>query len=149
MSVVNLYDGIYRVLANDPKVLNYLGIDESGDAEEVALRKAERIQKRSKPQKLTEILPVITFYAPPGRRESGNLQVYNTNFVFDLYTQDDVNTAQRMASRIQELFDGVIHPFMGVENFESLLVTMHESESDLQNTYCFTVVISFSITLED
>lgn len=145
MAVVNLYNGIYRVLANDQIVLDYLGIGENASN----LDKAKRVQKRSKPQNLAKSMPLITFYAPPGRREGENLLVYNTNFYFDIYTNDDVDLAQRIGDRITELFEGVIHPMMGVENFESLLVTMHESESDLPDSYCFTVVINFSISLDN
>jgi hypothetical protein len=144
MSVVNLYNGVYKVLANDNTVLNYLGIGASASN----LEKAKHIQKRAKPQNLAESLPLIAFYALPGKREGQNLLVYTTNFVFDIYTNDDVNLAQQIADRISSLFDGEIHPMMGIESYESLVVTMHESESDLANTYCFTVVIQFSMTLE-
>lgn len=143
MAVVNLYNGIYKVLANDSNVLNYLGIGSTA----TPLQKAQRIQKRSKPTKLVENLPLIAFYAPPGRRDVNNYQVYNTQFVFDIYTSDNVDLAQRLGDRILQLFDGVINPMMGVENFESLMVTQHESECDLANTYCWTVVIQFSITI--
>jgi hypothetical protein len=92
MAVVNLYNGIYKVLANDPIVLDYLGIGSIA----TPLQKAQRIQKRSKPTKLVENLPLIAFYAPPGRREPNNFEVYTTTFVFDLYTSDNVDLAQRL-----------------------------------------------------
>jgi hypothetical protein len=145
MAVVNLYNGIYRVLANDETVLNYLGIGSTASN----LDKAKKIQKRATPQNPSDNMPLIAFFANPGRREGSNLLVYNTNFVFDIYTNDDVNLAQRIGDRLVELFEGEIHPLMGVENFESLLVSMHESESDLPNSYCFTVVINFSISLDN
>lgn len=144
MSVVSLYNGIYKVLANDDTVLNYLGIGASASY----LEKAKHIQKRAKPQNVAESLPIIAFYSLPGKREGQNLLVYTTNFVFDIYTNDDVNLAHQIADRIAALFDGEIHPMMGIESYESLVVTMHESDSDLPNTYCFTVVIEFSMSLE-
>lgn len=145
MSVVNLYNGIYKVLANDEKVLNYIGIGASASN----LDKAKRIQKRHKPQSLADNMPIITFYAPPGRREGENLLVYTSNFIFDVYTKDDVNLAQKIGDRLADMFDGEIYPMMGVESYESLVVTMHETATDLANCYCFTVVIQFSISLEN
>lgn len=144
MAVVDLYNGIYKVLANDEEVLNYLGIGADADN----LTKAKHIQKRSNPQNLDANVPLIAFYAPPGSRSRSNSQVYNTHFVFDVYTHDDVDLAQRLGDRVEKLFDGVIHPMMGIESFESQFETAHESGTDLANTYCFTVVIGFSISLE-
>lgn len=145
MAVVNLYNGIYKVLSNDETVLNYLGIGTSASP----LDKARHIQKRAKPQNLANHLPLIAFYSPPGQRGGDNYLVYNTKFVFDIYTRDDVDLAQRIGDRIHRLFEGIIHPMMGIENFESLMVSQHESESDLPNSYCFTVVIDFSISLDE
>ena len=144
MAVVDLYNGIYRVLANDEEVLNYLGIGVSADN----LTKARHIQKRAKPQDLAENMPLIAFYAPPGSRSHTNDLVYETLFIFDIYTNDDVDLAQRLGDRIEKLFDGVIHPMMGIESFESRFESAHESSTDLANTYCWTVVIGFSISLD-
>lgn len=143
MPVVDLYNGIYQVLSNDLIVLSYLGIGEDASP----LEKAEKIQKRSEPQNLSDNLPIIAFYAPPGRRLESNFAVYTTDFVFDIYTNDDVDTAQRLGDRIFKLFHGKIQPMNNVITFESQHVTSHESKSDLPNTYCFTVVINFSIQL--
>ncbi|MEC0276808.1 hypothetical protein [Peribacillus frigoritolerans] len=144
MSVVNLYNGIYKVLANDKTVLSYLGIG----ATATPLEKAKRIQKRHKPQNLVENMPIITFYAPPGTRSRENLLVYSTNFIFDIYTNDNVDLAQKLGGRLVQIFDGEINPMMGIETYESLLVTMHETATDMANTYCFTVVVEFSFSLE-
>ncbi|MGA4519200.1 hypothetical protein ACPA0F_18240 [Solibacillus silvestris] len=144
MSVVSLYNGIYRVLSNDETVLNYVGIGNQA----TALEKAKRIQKRHKPQDLATNMPVIAFYSTPGSRMGDNYLVYETNFIFDIYTNDDVSKAQKIGDRILELFEGVIHPMMGVESFESMMVSMHESAVDLANCYCFTVVINFSVSLD-
>lgn len=144
MAVVDLYNGIYRVLANDPDVLNYLGIGEGADN----LTKAKHIQKRSKPQDLADNMPLIAFYAPPGKRSGENYLVYESLFVFDIYTQDDVDLAQRIAQRIIDLFDDEMYPMDGAKTFLSMFETGHESTSDLANTYCFTVVINFAVSLE-
>lgn len=142
--VVNLYNGIYRVLANDKSVLSYLGIDSKA----TPLERAKHIQKRHKPQDLTDNMPIIAFYAPPGTRSGDNYLVYETNFIFDIYTNDDVNLAHQIADRIKSLFEGVIHPMMGIESFESCVESMHESATDLNNTYCFTVVVQFTVSME-
>lgn len=132
------------MLSNDPTVLFYLGIGSNSDN----LTKAKHIQKRSKPQNLIENLPLITFYAPPGSRERYNSAVYQAPIVFDIYTSDDVNTAHLLTQRIQDLFEGEIPPMEGIESFEAFFVTGHESSTDLTNTYCFTIVIDFSITID-
>lgn len=145
MAVVDLYTGIHKVLASDPVILNLLGIGEAADQ----LTKNIRIQKRIKPQNLaTNNMPMITFYALPGKRSGQNYMVYRAPFIFEIYTKDDVSTAQRIAQRIVDLFNGVINPLMGVENFEALVESEHETEVDMPNTYCFTVVITFSVSLE-
>lgn len=144
MAIVDLYNGIYKVLAFDEAVLNYLGIGESADP----LTKAKRIQKRAKPQDIPENLPVIAFYTAPGKREGRNSEVYVTNFIFDIYTNDDVPTAQDIGQRIIDLFEGEIPGFRNVETFAGLWVSAYEGETDLANTYCFTVVIQFSISME-
>jgi len=145
MDVVDLYNNIYRVLANDEAVLNYLGVGVSASA----LTKAKHLQKRAKPQNIVDNLPLIAFYAPPGGgRERGNELVYNAPFVFDIYTNDDVNLAHQIAKRIIDLFEGKLMPFMGMENFESKFVTGYESDSGMQNAYCFTVVMQMSVSLD-
>lgn len=143
--VTDLYNGIYKVLANDEIILNYLGIGTSA----TNLEKATQIQKRAKPQDLVEDnLPIIGFYTPGGQREQRNVFVYTCPFVFDVYTQDDVALAQNVVERITELFSGEINKFIGVENFQGELVTAHESSTDLDNCYCFTVVVNMSVSLD-
>lgn len=147
MGVVNLYNGIFRVLANDEEVLNYLGIDNSMTESQKDLWKSHSIQKRSKPKDLKKNIPLIAFYAPPGGRDSQNDAVYTTPFIFDTYTEGDVDKAHKIAQRIIDIFDGDILSMMGVESFESLFLTGHESDTDIPDGYCFTVVIRFSVTL--
>jgi hypothetical protein len=144
MVVTQLYNGIYKVLANDQIILDYLGVGTGADD----LTKAKHIQKRSQPQDVVNNLPLIAFYSPPGRREGRNMMVYVSPFVFDIYTYDDVSLAQDICERISDLFCGEISPFEGVESFQAELVTAHESSSDLSNTYCFTIVIAMSVSLD-
>ena len=142
---VNLYNGIYRALANDSVILQLLKLDPLADN----ITKALRIQKRAKPQNLVlGNLPLITFYTPGGRRGRENDYVFEATFVFDVYTNDDVDLAHRISQRITALFNGEILPFMGVENFSSRLMDEHESESSLPNSYCYTTVVSMFVPLE-
>ncbi|MBO9598588.1 MAG: hypothetical protein J7559_12330 [Cohnella sp.] len=148
MVVTELYQEIFHVLANDADILDYLGIEDTLAPEEANPALAAHIQKRSRPQDLAENLPIIAFYAAPGSRESENMLVYRSPFIFDIYTSDDVSLGQTIAERIDELFGGQINPWEHVENFQSETVTAHERIVDLANVYCFTVVIEMSIALE-
>lgn len=143
MSVVALYNNIYRVIANDAELLTLIGIE----ANAANLEKSKRIQKRSKPQELLERLPLISFYSTGGDRERENESVFNPSFTFDVYTSDDVDTAHRVAQRIINLFEGKINPFMGVENFEAKFVDAYESGVNAPNIYCFTTELLFSVTV--
>lgn len=141
--LADLYAGIYKVMVNDTQMLTLLGIP-AGDA----LAKAKRVQKRSQPQDLDKYSPIITFYKVPGDgRDARNDNVYNATFVFDVYTKDDVELALNINKRIKELFDGEINPFQSVENFETFFEDGFESKSSLPNTYCFTSILTFSITI--
>jgi len=145
MAVVNLYNGIYKILANDDALLNLLGITDKTDN----LKKAKRIQKRSQPQVIIAELPLITFYSPAGKRGIKNSEVYNATFMFDIYTKDNVDLALNISQRIIELFEKKLNPMLGVETFESSFVEGYESRSNLQNTYCFTLVFDMFIAFDD
>lgn len=143
--LVNLYTAIQKILFNDGVILGLLGINAAD-----IVSKAKRIQKRAEPQDLAlDILPLIAFYAPPhGGVHPSNSYVYDAIFVFDVYTDDDVSLAHDIVARITELFHSDIPAFEGVENFESLLINQYESKSGLPNSYAFTTVLNFSITLD-
>lgn len=143
MSIIKVYDGVYQSLAGDLDILNFLELDEDS----TPLDKALHIQKRANPQNLTDNIPVIAFYTPGGDRDSGNDSVFESVFMFDIYTYDDVEQAQLIAERIINLFNGVIPNFPGVVNFEGNFVDGHESAADLTNVYCFSVVMSFSFEI--
>jgi hypothetical protein len=149
MIVAKLYNGIYKILANDQALLTYLGIYTTIDSSAYKLIKAKRIQKRSKPTELALNIPIVTFYTPPGRVETGNNLVYCTPVIFDIYTKDNVELAQDICTRINELLSSKISPFDGIESFESKFMSSYESGTDLTNTYCFTLVIEMSVSLDN
>lgn len=143
MSVVNLYNNIWSIIANDSIILTFMNLVGADN-----LTKAKRIQKRARPQNIIDNLPLITFYSPDGNLELKNSYVYNAVFVFDVYTNDDVELAHNLAQRIIEIFDRELHPMNGVESFESKFIRAYESNSNLANTYCFTVVLSMYISTD-
>jgi hypothetical protein len=149
MIVAKLYNGIYKILANDTALLTYLGIYTTVDSATYKLAKAKHIQKRSKPTDIATNMPLVTFYTPPGRVEAGNNLVYCTPVIFDIYTKDNVELAQDITTRINNLLVEQINPLMGVESFTTKFVTSYESGVDLLNTYCFTLVIEMSVSLDN
>ncbi len=142
--VVSLYNGIYKTLANDSKILELLNIDLN--SLDLALSKALKIQKRQKPQNPTDNIPLICFFSLGGQKEPKNSLVHNSVFVFDIYTNDDVEKAHLIATRIVELFDEEIPEFSGIGTFSTYWQDSFESDTDLPNTYCFTTVFKFSWT---
>lgn len=143
MALVDLYNGIYRILSNDDVILSLLNITDITDK----LKKAKHIQKRSKPQIIIDDLPIITFYSPSGKRESKNFDVYKALFTFDIYTKDDVDLALNISNRIFELFDDKLNPMVGVESMTTDFVEGFESRSDLANTYCFTLIFNMFVSV--
>lgn len=141
-----LYSDIHRVLRTDKKFLQLM---ELSDAEPKVLGK--RIQKRARPSGMSlENMPLVTFYAiPKGGADLNNHLIYNAIFMFDVYTNDDVSLALDITDRIVELFHGQISPFQEVENFETRLMAQHESVSDLEDSYCFTTVLHFSLAIDE
>lgn len=144
MFVVDLYNGIYKSLANNETILELLGIVGGNN-----LTKAKRIQKRSKPQNLTENIPLISFYTPGSGLDTSNNNVYTSTFVFDVYTKDDVEKAHRIANTIYDIFNNKIPEFSNIGTFNTVFEDAHESATDLSNTYCFTIILTFSISLDD
>jgi hypothetical protein len=143
--LADLYAGIFKVITKDTTMLSLLKIP-SGDA----VAKAKKVQKRSQPQDLDKNIPLIAYYKVPGDgRDRNNDNVYNATFVFDVYTKDDVELALAISKRIKELFDGEINPFETVESYEAYFEDGHESSVNQQNTYCFTSILTFSITIVD
>jgi hypothetical protein len=141
----DLYAGIFKVKSTDTKLLTLLGIP-SG----TAVAKAKHIQKRSQPQCLDINMPLISYYKIPGDgRDIRNDNVYNATFIFDVYTKDNVELALDIGERIKQLFDGEINPFQSIESYEASFEDGHESNANLPNTYCFTYIITFCVTIAD
>ena len=142
MNVVGLYNNVYTALIEDTELLTLLGLSNTSSF----LEKAKKLQKRAKPPNLISNVPLIAFYAPPGSVDRGNYEVYVAPIVFNIYTNDDVNKAHQVATRLSQIFHNENLPFCGMDSFESKMVTSYESSVDIENVYCFTVVIEFSIT---
>jgi hypothetical protein len=146
LKVVKLYNEIYRTMTEDEPLLTKMGFVSSGNVNQDRLFKARRFQKRSTPQNLAvENMPTIAFYTSGGNYDITNSLVYNPVFYFDIYTNDNVDLAHAISEDIQGLFGGKINYFQGIDTLVADVLEAHESLSDLPNTYCFTLVISFSI----
>lgn len=143
MQVVNLYNNIYTLITKNKNILYYLGMGNEPNK----LEKAKKVQKRAKPQNLVDNIPLLAFYAPPGGLDRGNDSVYVAPFVFDIYTNDDVDKAHLIAEELTNMIDRQLLSFKGVDSFESRFITAHESSVDVENVYCFTIVFEFSILL--
>lgn len=149
MIVVDLYNGIFKILANDPTILSLLDIDTTIDVDALKVAKAEKIQKRRKPQNLISNIPLIAFYSPGGNVERNNDLVYCATFVFDVYTNDDIEKAHEIHNRISKIFDDCVPSIPTLTTFLTHFEEAYESETDLANTYCFTTICTFSVGLED
>lgn len=139
LTIINLYNGIYKLLSNDPDLLNYLGLTEDATYSQ----KGPKFQKQSKPQQPAGNVPLIAFYTPGGSVDYVNLDVFCPIFIFDIYTRDNVNLAHQIAERLCVLLTGCLN-FTGVGGSSAIIVDAHESNSNLDNIYCFTVEASFS-----
>ena len=139
LTIINLYNGIYKLITNDTAILEYVGL--SVDA--TFSQKGPKFQKQSKPQQLANNVPLIAFYTPGGSVDYVNLDVFRPVFFFDIYTPDNVNLAHQIAERLCELLTGCLN-FSGVGGSSATVLDAHESDSNLENVYCFTVEVAFS-----
>jgi len=151
LSVINLYNGIYKLLTSTDILLEKLGIPVTEEGREIIYptnkQKGQKVQKRSKPQRLVDNLPMVTFYTPGGSIDPINHEVFRPVFYFDIYTQDDVNLAHEIAESIFSLIDNQVNEFSNVENGGAEVIDAHESDAGLPDTYCFTLEILFSIAV--
>lgn len=144
---VKLYNGIFLTLTNDSILLDLLNIDTDViPNSDYKLLLADKFQKRRKPQSLDDNLPIISFYSPSSGSDRRNSEVWNAVFVFDIYTNDEVDRAHRIGERIVELFDDQIVPIEGITTFTSSLEEQYESETDRPHTYCWTVIVTMSVS---
>lgn len=139
LTIINLYNGIYSLIANDKDILEYVGLD--GNV--TNSQKGPKFQKQSKPQQLSNNIPLIAFYTPGGNVDFVNLDVFHPIFFFDIYTPDNVNLAHQIAERLCKLLSNELN-FSGVGGSSATILDAHESDSNLENVYCFSIEISFS-----
>lgn len=142
--ISDVYASIHRVLREDEIIRELMGFTEDTPPEEFALR----IQKRMKPVDLVaDNFPMISFYKLPGFR-GHNHMTYSTAFDFDIYTNDDVETAIDIADRVNELFDDQFLPLCKGISFKGQYVTSGEDVTDLNNTYKYYTQILFNLGIE-
>ncbi|GEN36110.1 hypothetical protein [Aneurinibacillus danicus] len=144
MAAVEVYNAVYRLLAADAEILGLLELSPASSN----IEKAKKIVKRKKPPNLTTLIPIIAFYTLPGARDGENKEVYVAPFTFDIYTNDDVDKAQRIAKRIIQMFDGKLPQVNETATLEAMFVTEHESETNQVNTYCYSVGIDFAVVVD-
>jgi hypothetical protein len=144
MIITQLYDEVYRALTRDTDLMALMGL---GTATSIEV--AKKIQKRRKPQDIVANMPLISFYSPGGAKDHNNDLVFGSVFVFDVYTNDDVELAQDISARLCKMFNKELLPLVGIESFESVFADQSESLTDLPNTYCFTTLIVFYVSLDN
>jgi len=146
--VTKLYEGVFKLMSNDSILLSLMGVDELQPEEDLLLEKVLKFQKRRKPQISTlDFLPIISYYTPGGTYDTDNDHVYYAGMVFDIYTNDDVNRAHLINDRLCEIFDGEIPVMDSLATLEILHEEGYESNTELSDTYCFTVIFTFGIAL--
>ena len=144
IKISDIYACIHKTLREDLEIRSLLGFDETTTRAQEALR----IQKRMNPMDLVvENLPLITFYKFPGQREQNHL-VYRFPVFFEIFTNDDVETALNIADRIAFLFDGKYLNVDGISSFMGEYVTSSEQKSDIENVYRYFVNILFSVGIK-
>ena len=144
LHISDVYYNIQKTLQEDEVIRGLMGFDEKSSPVE----KARRIQKRIEPVGLSEgHFPIVSFYKLPGRRGSNHLE-YQTAFVFDIYTKDDVETAIEISDRISDLFDDEYLPMKKGSSFKGEYLTSSEQPTDLSNTYKYYAQILFTFGIE-
>lgn len=141
----DIYACLHKTVREDAEILRLMGLTEDEPLDKLA----SSIQKRKKPKGVViNNLPLITFFKNPGAREE-NYLVYRFIVDFEIYTQDDVETAIDIADRITDLFDGKFLSGVTGSVFKGEYVTSAEDDTDLKNAYKYFVQIGFSIGLEE
>lgn len=139
----DLHMSVYKALANDEELLSLMGLTGATN-----LDKSKRIQKKSKPNNLLTALPLLTFYTPGGVKDRKNTEVFNANYTFDVYTKNDENLAMNIIDRVSRIFHRkLIETVDNLPNFEGEWIDEFESNTDLQDTYCYSCVISISVEI--
>lgn len=127
-----------------------MGFEEGLDSQEDLLQSATKIVKRKIPNDLLkeQSFPLIAFYKLPGGREFDNYLSYLTPFDFDIYTNNDVETAVKIADRINELFDDKYLPLTKGSALRNKYTTSAEDNTELKDVYKFYTQILFNLSLE-
>ena len=157
--IVELYDAIYQLLSTDQTVLNYLRVSDLllsetfasdlDDEQRNRLAKANKIQRQQMPKQLFESLPILTFYSMPGGRDINNLMVYNGRFMFDIYTDNNVDLALQVSKRLFELLDNQFLDVANTASLKGIWLDGYESPTNDADTYCFTNLFDLSIVIEN
>lgn len=144
VKISDVYAALHKILREDEVIAELMGFT----ADTSALEKAKRIQKRKIPMDVLEgsKLPLISFYKLPGRAENNHLS-YMTPFDFDVYTNNDAETAINIADRINELLHDQYVPVCS-GSLKSKYVTSAEDATDLKDIYKFYSQILVNLTLE-
>lgn len=150
LRVSDVYATIHKVLSTDPVIRELMGFQEGLEESEELIQRATKIVKRRVSPELLDgdNLPVISFYKLPGGREYDNHLSYITPFDFDIYTNNDVETAVDIADRINELFDDKYLPLAKGSSLRNRYVTSGEDKIDLQDVYKYYTQITFNLSLE-
>ena len=144
VKVSDVYAALHQLLREDEIIGELMGFT----AKTTALDKAKRIQKRKIPADTLQSakLPLISFYKLPGRAENNHLS-YVTPFDFDVYTNNDTETAINIADRINELLHDQYVPVCS-GSLKSKYVTSAEDATDLKDIYKYFTQILVNLTLE-
>lgn len=142
----DVYATIHKWLREDPEIRRLMGFDDTTTMVEMA----KRIQKRRIVSTDVDpsLFPLISFYKLPGFREPKNHLSYVTIFDFDVYTQNDVETAIEIADRISELMDNEFLPLEKGSSLRSSYVTSAEDTTQLKDVYKYYTQISINLVLE-
>lgn len=142
--IVSIYNSLYSILSHDQEILNYLQLGSSP----TALQLAKKIVKQSRPQEVLNLMPLVTFYNMPSRRQRTNFLVYDAVFHFDIYTGNDVNTAHLIAQRIFELLeDRIVLTTDDTETLTNWFVDSYEFVSGFQNVYSYRSIFQIPTTI--
>lgn len=140
-----IYEALYVTLRNDTELQELLGIPNTGDLEADELAAMNKIQKRRYPVEVIESLPMIAFYKIPSPADAGNDQVYDALFLFDVYTNNDVNLNMRITDRLYHMFEGEFLLAEGLTTFKSRWLDGSEFETDHPDLYGFSNIIKVSV----
>lgn len=142
MGSVALYRGIIKSLLGSTEFMNLMGLS-NADAE----TKSIRIQRRRKPQNILKNLPLVAYYTPDGSKDTDNVDVYCPTFVFDIYTNDNVELAQNIGELIKGLFADKLVGMSNITSYSSNFECEFESDAGLDFCYCWTIVMTFRVNL--